>query len=111
MAKKIEEKTIIEKRTNKVTEIKRQRTHLYANEIFKLVVPKSIPICEFDNICLPPFHLLYVIIMENSTIAICNIMEFYVCFNTLWVVRGIYRKKNNDKNLFCIRFVIQSYLK
>ena len=36
------EKSIIEKRTNKVTEIKRQRTHLYANEIFKLVVPKSI---------------------------------------------------------------------
>ena len=35
------ERKIIESRSNKVTEVKHQRTHLYANEIFNLVVPKS----------------------------------------------------------------------
>ena len=35
------ERKIIENRSNKVSEVKRQRTHLHANEIFNLVAPKS----------------------------------------------------------------------
>ena len=35
------ERKIIESRSNKVTEVKHQRSHLYANEIFNLVAPKS----------------------------------------------------------------------